>query len=102
MKVKYSTISLPRKHSTTFLSVELVEEIIRFVALLADSKVACLALLQLALSCHWLSFIALSKLWGRFQHSLLPLINILGTGNFVSYMGVGVRRIVLTALWSID
>ena len=81
--------ALPVCHAI-ILSVELVEEIIRSVALLPDSDASHLALLRLALSCHQLSIVALGELWRRFQHSLLPLIEILGAGNFVRYCGIGV------------
>ena len=89
-----SPFSLPFpliEHSGVSLPVELVEEIIQFVRVLLDSDVACLALLHLAFSCHHLSITALGELCGRFQHSLLPLINILGGESFVRYQGIGVR-----------
>ena len=84
---------LPEFHAI-ILSMELVKEIIRFIALLPDSDVSHLALLHLALSCHQLSIVALGEFWQRFQHSLLPLIEILGVGNFVRYWGIGVSLLV--------
>ena len=82
------------------LSVELVEEIIQFVSVLLDSDAAHLALLHLALSFHHLSITALDELWGRFQHSLLSLINILGGESFVRYQGIGLEVRLFTSCHS--
>ena len=61
------------------LPVEILEILINSIMSLPNKDDTQRALYTLIFTCGWLSDIALDELWGRFQHSMVPLIKLFST-----------------------
>lgn len=61
------------------LPVEILEILVNFIASWANNDDTRRALHSLVFTCRWLSNIALDELWGRFQYSLVPLVELFST-----------------------